>query len=331
MFYNYVFFDESGSYFRIARSDLNDFPYCLIRESGFLPQANIFKQFLFKAHTSRHFSKNNRAVPLQNIWNKNYIGKLYFPENKPICFVFATALATYYDMKLFEYLRKNFPDCRLVLLLRDIVQVCLNRSGGRSINDLLSTFDQIYTINSNDEEKYGFKKINPMCSRYPVNVTSENVSDIVFIGRVKDRADTINQIYTRLTNAGVNCDFTLMVDKSEKNIADGIKVIFRPIKYEEMLEKTVQSKCVLEVTQKGISSVSARCMEALCYNKKLVTDIKSVKSMRYYNSKYMFVYDSPEEIDPDFIKENINVDYNYDDSFSPINLLKHIDDDLTAQ
>ena len=45
----------------------------------------------------------------------------------------------------------------------------------------------------------------------------------------------------------------------------------------------------------------------------------------------MFVYDSPEEIDPDFIKENINVDYNYDDSFSPINLLKHIDDDLTAQ
>lgn len=327
--YNYVFFDGSGSYFRIARSDLDNFPGCIVRESGRLPQASGVEQFLFKVHTSGHFSKDNRVIPFQNIWNKAYIGNLVFPEEKPICFIFATALATYYGMGLFENLRKNYPDCRIVLMLRDVVRVCLNRSGGKTLQDLWATFDRIYTINSNDVREYGFHPINVMCSRYSIGLPDKHTSDIVFVGKIKDRYDTIKKIYKRLSDAGVICDFTLLTDDNEMNIDDGIKTISHPMNYEDMLKKTIQSRCILEVTQKGIDSLSSRCLEALCYNKKLVTDVKSVSSMKYYNPQFMLIYEEPEEINPDFIKADIDVDYMYDDYYSPINLLQYIDHDLT--
>lgn len=329
--YNFVLFDSSGSYFRIARSDLEHFPYCTVREDDILPQAGSFKQLLFKAHTSRHFSNKNRVVPFQNIWNKAQIGKLCFPEEKPICFLFATALSKYYDMRLFEYLRKNYPDCKIVLMLRDVVQVCLNRSGGRTINDLFSTFDRIYTINKKDAEEYAFEQINVMCSRYQMEEPKDYSSDIVFVGKMKDRYDTINQIYERLTSAGVICDFTLLTDGNDKKIVEGIKTISRPMSYEEMLKKTTGSRCILEVTQKGIDSVSSRYLEALCYNKKLVTDVRTIEATRYFNPRFMLIYSTIEDIDPAFIKEDVEVDYEYDDYYSPVNLLKFIDGDLTRQ
>lgn len=331
MNYNFVLFDGSGSYFRIARSDLERFPYCVVREDDTLPQAGRFEQFLFKVHTSRHFSNNNRIVPFQNIWNKPQIGKLCFPENKPLCFLFATALSKYYDMRLFDYLRAVYPKCRIVLLLRDVIQVCLNRSGGRTIRDLLSTFDRIYTINKRDAEKYGLKQINVMCSRYPIEIPADYSSDIVFVGKIKDRYDTINQIYEKLTGAGVVCDFTLLTDGNDKEITDGIKTISKPMSYEDMLKKTMRSRCILEVTQKGIDSVSSRYLEALCYNKKLVTDVRSIEATRYYNPRFMLIYKTIEDIDPTFIKDNAEVDYEYDDYYSPVNLLKYIDDDLLLQ
>ena len=331
MNHNFVFFDGSGSYFRIARNDLESFPNCLIREYGYLPDSGKVTQFLFKTHTSRKINEKRKVLPLQGIWNKTYIGQLYFPEKKPICFLFSTFLTRYYDMNLFGFLRAKYPDCKLVLMLRDTFAVCKKQFGDREPEELRRTFDEIYTINSYDVEKYGFKLINVMCSRYKIPDKYDfEFSDIVFVGKAKDRTTVINRLYDRFIAEGLKCDFTLLSSDPSLQVSRGITIIDKPMDYEEMLARTMKSQCILEVTQKDISSLSSRCLEALCYNKKLITDVKSVIDLPYYDDKYIQVFSNVEDIDVSFIKNKTAVDYQYDDMFSPINLLRTIDNDLSV-
>lgn len=331
MNYNYVFFDERDSYKKIARYDLNSLSGCVIRENGQLASDNNLLNFLFRFHTSRRVN-NVFRIPYQSIWSRKCIGQLGFEDvNKPICFVFAVSLSRYYDMSFFDYIKNHYENCKIVLILRDIVNIYLSGIPGGSVEKLYRVFDEIYTINEYDVIKYGFKPINVMCSQYPIK-EDESIphSDVVFIGKVKDRLETINYIYAELTNKGLICDFTLLRDEGQLNVMSGIRVIDKPMEYEEMLRRTIRAKCILEVTQKSISSMSSRCLEALCYNKKLITDVKSVERLKYYDPRYIQVFDSPEEIDVDFIKRTEKVDYHYDGYYSPINLLKKIDADLSA-
>ena len=329
MNYNYVVFDEPGSYNRISRYDLNFMSECVIRESGYLPNASVIKQFLFKIHTSQKLSNKGLSLPFKSLWNKYIIGELEFEEAKPICFVFLMSLSRCFETDLFNYIRNHYPDCKIVLVRRDLIEVTIRRIRNGSVELLERTFDRIYTINSKDVRKYGFQSINVMCSVYPIpKINGKFTSDVVFVGKVKDRESIINCIYKKLTNSGLKCDFTLLSDGNEKKVCSGIRLIHTPMPYEEMLERTIKSKCILEVTQKNIESLSSRCLEALCYNKKLITDVKMVMSLKYYNPRFMLVFDQPDDINIDFIKSSETVDYHYDGYYSPINLIKYIDEDL---
>ena len=49
-----------------------------------------------------------------------------------------------------------------------------------------------------------------------------------------------------------------------------------------------------------------------------------VKNLPYYNPEYMFIFTNIEDIDINWIKQDVVVDYEYQDDFSPINFLEEI-------
>ena len=331
MHFNYVFFIEPMQYNRIVLYDAVSSGKCVVRETGILPDASRLKRQLYRFHTSQNLSKKGLRLPFRALWNGEVLGNLAFAEEKPLCFVFCATLRRYADTDLFRYIKRQYSDAKVVLLLRDVVEVTTSPLSGNGFEYIERTFDRIYSINEFDVQQYGFHPINVMCSQYPVpeNPAIEP-SDVVFVGKVKDRAETINRLYQRFTEAGLKCDFTVMADSSQKNILPGIHTSDSLMSYEEMLQRTVKAKCILEVTQKNISSVSSRYLEALCYNKKLISDVKKISGLKFYNPHFMQLFDRPEDIDIDFIKRDEAVDYHYDGYYSPLKLLESIDEDLCA-
>lgn len=331
--HNYVFFDEPGSYYRIARYDLNHLDGCVIRENGILPDSSNIETLLFKIHTNQKLSAKGILLPFRMIWNRKIIGKICFQEKKPICFIFAmSGLRRYFDTDLIDFIRRTYPDSKIVLLRRDVIEKALREIKVNKVEDITHTFDRIYSINSYDVHQYGLTPINVMCSRYPVQENNSIPdSDAIFVGKTKDREEAVNKIYCKLTEAGLKCDFTLLIDGNEKNIHPGIRTIRSSMPYEEMLQRTIKSKCIIEITQQNIDSFSSRYLEALCYNKRLITDVKAVTSSKYYDPKNMFVIEKPEDVNPEFIKSKEPVNYHYDDFYSPINMIKSIDIDLSKE
>ena len=329
MEYNFVFFDADSEYYNIARYEADCLDNFKVRYCDLITDSKI-KKLLYRVHSSTRLNWYF-TLPFRCVWNSAYIGELDFPEQKPICFVFTVGVGKLpLQMKLLPYLRKTYPDCKLVLLLRDRVEV--GQSLIRAIDlktEAKKIFDLVYTINNQDAERYGFEKMHSFCSRYPVETSEEDAkSDLVFIGKVKDRLDTVRRAYEHFTAAGLKCDFLLIHPEPIDGLPEGLCVQQKGIPYSEMLRRTVNAKCILDVTQKAADGLTSRGLEALCYNKKLLTDNPRIKESKNFDPRFMQVYSDICQVDPAFIKEDVVVDYHYDGEFSPVRGLEKIEQDL---
>ena len=101
--------------------------------------------------------------------------------------------------------------------------------------------------------------------------------------------------------------------------------------YMSYLRNMQHTKCLLEVMQGGSEGLTLRAIEAICYNKMLLTSNTDIVSIDYYNKDYISIIINKNNelyIDPSFLarmKQNIIVNYYYDGGFSPKYLLQHIE------
>lgn len=109
--------------------------------------------------------------------------------------------------------------------------------------------------------------------------------DVFFIGTDKGRGKTIEHIKNKLIDYGLNVDI---------RIADNKKHIYnrrysRYLKYKENCKEVASSKMLLEVVQNGQTGLTLRTMEALFFNKKLITNNAYIKNSIIYRPENFFV------------------------------------------
>ena len=80
----------------------------------------------------------------------------------------------------------------------------------------------------------------------------------------------------------------------------------------------------MEILQKNQHGATLRYFEAVCYNKKLLTNNKDIIYYPFYNSKWMKVFTNISEIDIEWLRTNENIDYKYSGEFSPKLLIDKI-------
>lgn len=189
-------------------------------------------------------------------------------------------------------------------------------------------WDNIYTIDTKDAEKYGYKYLgfNYYSAHNIIPITPDKSSDVFFVGGLKGgRTHLIYDLYEHLVSKGITCDFYLMPidDKNVKRL-QGIYYYktWRP--YEEILQHVQQTKCIIEIIQGGQSGATLRYLEAVCMNKKLLTNNSNIVNFPFYNPKWMKIFTSIEEVDTAWIQKEENVEYNYKDEFSPKHLIDYL-------
>lgn len=191
---------------------------------------------------------------------------------------------------------------------------------------LSNIWDHIYTFDPLDAKTYGFiyRGFN-YYSKQELPILKFPTEDAYFIGGIKgNREETINALYRSITSYGGKCNFNVMVYKNQTyEKIDGIHYILGNWKpYEEILKNVVNCNTIIEILQDGQSGASLRYFEAVCYNKKLLTNNSNIKSFPFYNEHYMKVFKNAKDIDPEWICQRIPIDYHYQNEFSPKKLLQ---------
>lgn len=233
--------------------------------------------------------------------------------------------------------RKNRNNFKCILLNMDSFHASsLTNIGLRPIlNDKI--WEKVYTFDKNDALEFGFKDINLAyfsTSRLPNPNLCSIKSDVFFAGGLKGgRENLIMSLFNALQNHGVKTDFVLNCvteqqwkDRKHEDKITYLKSCWLP--YSEILQRTMNTNCVIEILQQKQASQSVRYFEALYYNKKLLTNNRHIFELPYYDKRYMHYFEKPEDIDFDWLMKKEDVNYGYKNDFSAIHFAEMLKSDF---
>lgn len=290
---------------------------------------NAIVRFLYRAY---YCNAIRTALPtLPNcIWRKfSSVNHIKFsPEEKTyIIYVIGRDVDRLVDPKMLKKIKNKYGEkVSNVLLLMDSIDVSKEITGWGKVTSFFQCYDKIVTFDINDSQKYGLIHITDPYSKRIIKIDETKKSNLFFIGEDKQRSAILYKIAEEANKCGLACNF-LVWGLKEEQINIGFQKLHKYIPYEEMLEYVMVSDCLVEVLAEGQSSSSLRYYEAVVYNKKLITNNKNILKMPFYNEDYIQYFESPEDIDYEWIKNPIKVDYAYNGEFSVNSLLKKISEE----
>lgn len=189
-------------------------------------------------------------------------------------------------------------------------------------------WNQVYTFDKMDSLNYGYQYLGFNYYSFHKVLPTINIpsSVVFFVGGLKGgRTNMIEDIYIYLIKNGVACDFNLMpIGKGTRCTLTGVNYYHGWKPYEEILAHVQQTKCILEIMQEGQNGATLRYFEAVCMNKKLLTNNAEIVDFPFYDSRWMKIFKSIEDIDLEWIMSDDNIDYGYKGEFSPLHFVDYI-------
>lgn len=180
--------------------------------------------------------------------------------------------------------------------------------------EYLKTFSKnIWTFDKVDSEINNIK-YSPQFYWRSNSKTLNSKIDILFLGQNKGRDLQIIELDRKLK---LNNKFIIVLKKYKSEV---FKILSKNKKYytykitpySKVIELIKQSNCLLELTQKNQEGLTIRALEALFFNKKLITNNIEIKKYNFYNKNNIFIIDdffNINEKDIDEIKKFLKEEY----------------------
>ena len=327
--YNYVVFNspdnklrvDNEGYYTICTKDIEHTEQTRV-VSYPLDYKPYWLRLIFAFHTSGKIAKYIRLT-FQNIWYPYYF-KNDFAQKKTICFII---ISRNLPLGYLYYLKNKFPDCKIVHMHRDFLSVGKRMRPDLHFNPI---FDLEMTYDEDEAKQYNIPHFDEFESSIEIKRENKFESDVFFAGKAKDRLPLLLTAYDQFFKAGLKVYFYLtQVPKDKRVDLPGIVYSDSFMSYKEMLYHSVNTKCMLEITQKNQKGYTSRFLEAVIYGKKLITSSNYVKNSKFYDSDKIQVVENMNNINIDFITEgNGFVDYGYNNEFSPLNMIKVVEEEL---
>lgn len=188
-------------------------------------------------------------------------------------------------------LKRRFPESRIILWH-------WNKMFENSIRpeDSVCSGCELWSFDPEDCKKYNMKFNSQW---YNINIRDKILpkrragdvscaTDVFFVGAAKSRIGKLSYVKKVLEEAGLTTDF-YVVGRETGDCAAGISVKHVSLPYEEILNRIEASSAILDITTEGQSGLSLRPLEALVFQKKLITDNSSIKNYKFYNKDNIFI------------------------------------------
>ncbi|WP_269920187.1 CgeB family protein [Caldifermentibacillus hisashii] len=285
---------------------------------------NKIKYAIYRIHFSYAINKKI-SLPFKGIWKSIYpLEEIEFNKKDNYIIIFTDVSVCCYSAVYLERLKSN-PNVKLVLMIVN----SMNRMK-KVIKDQIKVFDYIYTFDKRDAEIYKFRYYPAIYSKVDISSDKDyKPVDAFFVGVAKDRLNFLLKVFDKLNSKGYDANFYIAkVKKRDQVYRKGI-VYNKWLDYKEVLGRINKAKCIVEIMDGNNSGVTLRTLEAVCYNKKLLTNNKKLQYMPIYNEKYMQIFEDINEINLDFINDSSPVDYSYKNNYSPKNFIKTLEKDIS--
>lgn len=183
----------------------------------------------------------------------------------------------------------------------------------------------ILTSQEGDAKKYGFEFCLCAMSKYNIDIPNQTENDLYLLNAAKGRLGIFHEVYKSAKDyGGIKLDFRITDVRKRDRLYPNEIIYNKHFNYVDHLALIMKSNCLLEVLGQSMTSPSNHWLEAVLYNKKLLTDNIDVINMPFFNPDYIHVFEKPEDIDWEWVKERIPVEYHYDGRYSPIHMIDQI-------
>lgn len=327
--YNYVICGADG-YYKVGYHDIITLPNVCYHES-FLSGLN---NFLSKSVVRWNFSRTVNRIVRTPFAFAAY--RLMYPHcfdnSKPLCYIFFGHLKHIINSSYLSYLRKEYPEVKLVLYMQDLISTFPEID----IEKCKKQFDLVLSYDMGDCNKYGLQYHPTPMSFIEINAYPNFAkSDVYFCGRAKGRYQIICEVYERCKSLGLKCDFHVMSCPKEEKRITGIHYDSYYMSYTENLQRMSQSKCIVEVMQPNADGFTPRLWESIVYGKHLLTNNKKILSSNYYNPHNIkhiedFLTEEKDSL-VSWLSSPVSITDEDKMKLSPINLLTHIDYNLSHE
>ena len=147
---------------------------------------------------------------------------------------------------------------------------------------------ETWTFDKKDSEKYNMFYNNTYFFDSIKLEESDTKYDVFYIGIDREgRIKIINKLKKIFSNKKINYSFNLTkspIKKADKNF-----IYSNYIPYEKTLDLINKSNTILDLTKKSQYGLTLRPVEALFFQKKLITDNKNIKEYDFYNKDNIFI------------------------------------------
>lgn len=309
---------EDSDFWRIVFSDLIalDNVYLLDSRRRWESIESCVVRKLCKIHHS--FRMNSFInLPFKQIW-KSY-DQVYRLKDGIQRWIFTDTSIRGYDKEVLDELR-NRGIHMYILFLNPMSSLYETRYALELVR--ASYFDMVYTVDKQDAERYEFIYTNTVYSKMILPEDECCSWKISYVGAAKDRLEKIHRIASILQKTR---SMFYVTGVKKQDMLPLCNIVYnQSIKYGEVLRIVNKSETILEIIQKGQCGFTFRTYEALCYNKKLLTNNRDIKEQPFYDPEYIKVFSEIDDSVLEFINSDKIPNYHYANQYSPSWLLEDI-------
>lgn len=236
---------------------------------------------------------------LSHMFPKLYFNKSFLNEISKIKIKDKILFQTNPDLNELKTITNQLPD-KIVkhLWLWNPLNKEYRKKSPEEIKNLIKKFRGlgfcIETFDKFDSDFYKIKLRNQFY-RFPF-LKGEKIEvkyNFYFLGFAKDREKEINWLIEQFKTLQLSFKFHIIKDKQDA------------LSYAENVKNILKTECIVDINQKKQTGITLRPLEAIFFNKKLITDNKNILNHDFYHSNNIFVLgkDKLSEL-PQFLKKD---------------------------
>lgn len=152
----------------------------------------------------------------------------------------------------------------------------------------------IYSTDFNDCKKYNLQFENIFYSTKWVQrykSISQDSMKVWFCGYEKGRGEQLKRWDNILKEQGCSTEIRIVGEK-DASLSYNDLIQTARLSYDEFCKKIAESGILLDINQVSSTAFTMRVVEALFFQKKLITDNKNICNAPFYNSNNIFVFSS---------------------------------------
>ncbi|MCC8137163.1 MAG: hypothetical protein LIO76_03720 [Clostridiales bacterium] len=180
-----------------------------------------------------------------------------------------------FQPSLYKALKKEYYDTRIILYYMNPI---LSYNKG-----FMKYCREVYTFDRDDARTYGLMYKHTPYTEKIRKKDCETDIDAFFLGREKNRLPEIRSARKLLEDAGLRTRFLVYGTRDASLRMDTY------MSYEDYLDQVMRSKCLVEINVPGQTGCSLRFMEALFFQKKLITNNAAIRQDDWYRKENVYI------------------------------------------